>query len=182
LTKQERFMVLLEPVYKKLERFALSISNSGDEAKEIVQETLLAAFQSFGSIKDEKAFLSFIFTIAKRQKVKIYRKYSREVASEPESFEYLISHETNPDDALDIIHIHEAMNKLNENEREALSMSEFLGFSHKEIAKIQNTTVMNIKVRVFRAKKKLVKLLKVDIDIKEVSFLRMQESVKDMPN
>ncbi|MBM2816671.1 MAG: polymerase, sigma-24 subunit, subfamily [Ignavibacteria bacterium] len=153
-------MCLLEPVYNKLERFALSISNSGADAKEIVQETLIASYQNFDSIKDEKAFLSFIFTIARRQKIKLYRRYSRETPVEPESFDYLIAPGSSPETAADISFLHTAITKLGENEREALVLKEFLGLTLKEIAVIQTTTIINIKLRIFRAKKKLEKLLK----------------------
>ncbi|MBI5323717.1 MAG: hypothetical protein HZB41_00270 [Ignavibacteriae bacterium] len=51
--KKVRFMELLNPVYKRLERFAMSIAQSTEDAKDIVSETVLIAYQSFDSLKNE---------------------------------------------------------------------------------------------------------------------------------
>ena len=59
ITKDD-FAKLIESAYPRLDRFALSICNSRDEAKDVVGETVLIAFERFGSLKDEKAFLSFL--------------------------------------------------------------------------------------------------------------------------
>jgi RNA polymerase sigma-70 factor (ECF subfamily) len=161
VTKQEKFMELLEPVHGRLERFAMSISSGYDEAKDIVSETILEAYQCFGSLKDEKAFLSFIFTIARRKKSRLARKNQRYVPFSNNNSCYLADSSISPENATDISLLHNAMNSLGEKEKEAISLFEIAGFSVKEIAGIQGSSVAAVKVRLFRARKRLSKLLGV---------------------
>ncbi len=52
-----------------------------------------------------------------------------------------------------------ALSKLSPIYRDAFLLREFEGYSYEEIAKVANTTVMNVKVRITRAKKRLRELL-----------------------
>ncbi|MBI3259065.1 MAG: RNA polymerase sigma factor [Ignavibacteriae bacterium] len=66
-----------------------------------------------------------------------------------------------PDDAVDVQFLYKALDKLPQAQREAVMMAEIMGFSHKEIQKIQGGTVTGVKVRIFRAKRQLAKILGV---------------------
>ncbi len=157
-------MELLEPEYGKLERFALSITHSRDEAKDLVGETVLKAYERFHTLKDDKAFLSFIFTIARHAKIDRYRKYSKLVTTKPEDFGHLESNHLPPDVWTDINLVHEAVGKLKDKYRDILVLFEFSGLSLREISEIHNITIATVKVRLHRARKKLAKMLGVDDD------------------
>ncbi len=158
-------MKLLMPVYKKLERYALSIANSREQAKDIVGDTVLTAFENFDKLNSEQAFLSYVFTIAKRMKVNQYRKNSRNEEREQEVFDGKNSEEISPEDKTDIELLKEAIDKLPEKYRVALTLYEFSGLTSKEIAEIQDTSVSSVKVRIHRARKKLAEILGVDDEI-----------------
>lgn len=161
---QDKFMELLEPEYGKLERFALSITHSRDEAKDLVGATVLKAYEKFLMLKDDKAFLSFIFTIARHDKIDRYRKNSRMNITEPDAFDHFKSNNLSPDVLTDISLLHEAINELKDKYRDALVLFEFSGLSHKEISKVQNITIASVKVRIHRARKKLAVILGVEDD------------------
>jgi len=160
LTKQEKFLQLFNPEKKKLEKFALSISTNRDDAKELVAETIFHAYKNFESLRDEKAFLCYLFTVATRAKAQINRKLKNIEFSSPEEFDFIFSGDIGPDDMTDITLLREAILKLKTNEKEALILKEFSGLSISEISKIQKTSETNVKVRIHRAKKNLEKLLK----------------------
>jgi RNA polymerase sigma factor (sigma-70 family) len=82
-------------------------------------------------------------------------------------YEWLADDTARPDEATDVSFLHQALNKLTYIEREALTLAEFSGLSHKEIAEIQESTIVAVKVRIFRAKIKLSKFLGINSKNKE---------------
>lgn len=156
-SSHDRFMKLLMPQYKRLERFALTITRNRDDAKDIVGETVLKAFEHFDSLREEQAFLSFLFTIASR--VAQSKKYRKSEYASEEQIEELFDNRTQPDVAMDIAMLYKAMEELPSDAREALILAEITGLSHKEIQEIQGGSLSAVKVRIFRAKKRLAELL-----------------------
>ena len=55
--------------------------------------------------------------------------------------------------------IHEALNKLNPNLRAVLFFREYVDLSYKEISRILGISESNVKVRIFRAREQLSKIL-----------------------
>lgn len=160
-TKQQRFMALLKPVYPRLERFALTVTRNRDDAKDIVGETVLKAFEGFDMIREEKAFLSYLFTICSR--VAQSSRYAKRTIADAEQVEELFRNYTSPETATDIAILYQAMEKLSPDAREAIMLSEISGLSHKEVQEIQGGSLSSIKVRIFRAKKTLAELLGVTL-------------------
>jgi RNA polymerase sigma-70 factor (ECF subfamily) len=138
----------------------MSIAHSSEEAKDIVSETVLIAYENFDSVKEEKAFLSYLFTIAYRNKIK-YDKMYKHPTSDSILINELLDHKPGPEDLTDIRLLYEAIDKLSSKTKDAIILAEIVGLSHKEIAKIQETSTAVIKVRVYRGKKKLASLLGV---------------------
>ncbi|MBL7999992.1 MAG: sigma-70 family RNA polymerase sigma factor [Candidatus Kapabacteria bacterium] len=155
--KQERFMHLFKPVQYRLERYALSLVRDRDEAKDVVGETVLKAYEHFEQLREDQAFLSFLFTIATR--VAQQRKFRRADRMSDEQIEDLFENYTSPEAATDVRILYTALDKLPAEQREALIMAEISGLSHKEIQDVQGGTISGIKVRIFRAKRRLAKLL-----------------------
>jgi RNA polymerase sigma-70 factor, ECF subfamily len=155
--QKEKFETLYEPCRQPLKRFAYSIAANSAQAEDIIADTIYYGFQNIKDLKSDKAFLSFLFTIARRVKNQLRineSKFNREI--EPDD---LISPELSPEEQYDVKLLHKAISKLKEKEKEAIVMFSFSGLSIKEIAKIQDTTTYNVKIRIFRAKNSLKKLL-----------------------
>ncbi len=148
--EKEKFLNLLKPVYRQLERFALSIARDYDSAKDIVSETVLEALEGYAKLRNEKAFLSYLFTIAKRKQIDYYRKNGRMNAISSYESDNYPSYEQSPEKYTDTQLLREAMKELDDDSREALVLFEFSGFRQSEIAEIQGTTVSNIKVRILK--------------------------------
>ena len=163
--KQKIFLSLYEPEAEKLERFCLNLTRNRDDAKELIAETVCAGYNGFKKIRDKKAFLSFLFTIAHRLFFKNKEKFRRNIYQDPSGFGEILSDGLPPDKQYDVKVLYEALDNLDEKIREALVLAEIFGFPHKDIAKIQSTSVPNIKVRIHRGKNNLKKILSRDINI-----------------
>ena len=157
--KKEQFLKLLAPVYPKLERFAYSLAGTYDDSKDIISETILQAYEAFGSLKDENAFQSFLFTIARRMSSKYRRQSNRTYSLSNEEIDELYSNAANAEILADIKILYKALDELNEEQREAVILHQIFGFKISEIADIQNSNISAVKVRLHRAKAKLKELL-----------------------
>lgn len=154
-------MELLEPVYNRLERFVLAMTHNRDLAKDIIHDTVAVAWQQFDRIRHREAFLSYLFTIATRT-YRVYRQRENRMTAATEDFwEYMCDNDTPPDVRADYRALYEAIDQLPEQQREAVVMFELLGFSMKEIQQVQGGTLVSVKVRISRGRKKLARLLGV---------------------
>jgi RNA polymerase sigma-70 factor (ECF subfamily) len=157
-----RFLALLEPVYARLEAYAFAITDSGDDARDLVSETVLRALEGFGRVQHDAAFLSYLFTIAGRI-ARRGRWRRRLFAVLPEEHvDALPSHAISPEVAADIALVRDALERLPAKMREAVMLHEVVGLPLAEIAAIQGGSLAAAKVRVHRARRRLAAMLGVD--------------------
>ncbi|MFN3444442.1 MAG: RNA polymerase sigma factor, partial [Bacteroidia bacterium] len=126
--------------------------------KDVVSESILIAFEQLDELKDEAAFLSYLFSIASNLvNKKIRRKKfwgwfdgiaAENRADNSNSEHTLMQHELN-----------RALNKIPQKQREAIVWYEISGLSMEEIAKLQNLSVAGVKTNIHRARKTLSQLL-----------------------
>lgn len=163
-SQQQHFLNCVEAVYESLERFALSLTQNREEARELLCETVAAAYERFDALQHEQAFLSYMFSIASRTFYRRLGQRKRYELISVQEIDELYAGGILPDDALDIQFLYEAIAKLPPEYREVIVMAEIAGLSHKDIAQATGMSIANIKIRVFRAKKKLKALLTTNAD------------------
>ena len=152
-------MGLYTPLAGKLSAFCFSKTHSREEAKELVSETILASYENFHSLKNDTAFLCFLFTIASNIYRAKYKRNKRFVLAEPVIFDELLDESVLQDDKTDIRILYEALDKLPENQKEAIYLFDIIGMNQKEVAAIQKTSVINVKLRIHRGKNRLKEML-----------------------
>ncbi len=160
--KKEKFFELLEQVYNNLEKFALNLSRNRDVAKDLVSETIIRAYDNFSKLRNEQAFLSYIFSICSNTYYSRLKRVKREQSYDNEQFDELYGTEISPERQLDYKFLYDAIDKLPKEMKDAIILFEIIGLPQKEIAEIQNITVQNLKVRLHRARHKLAELLEVN--------------------
>lgn len=159
--RQRRFMELLRPVHRPLEKFILSMTRDRDEAQDLLQDTILTVWQHFDEIRDHAAFKSYCFTIAsnrfKRRFVreKFFGTYTEEI------HENLVSSDPSPERSTEVSIVREALQQLPWKYREALLLYEVNGLSIEEVRQIQGGTASAVKVRLLRARRMLAQRLGV---------------------
>jgi RNA polymerase sigma-70 factor, ECF subfamily len=157
---RDEFLKLLGPVHDRLSRFVVSTTRDAFEAEDLLSETVLVAFERFHTLRDRKAFVSFLFTIATRIHRQQYRR-RREDLYDPELAEAIPSQAASPEQAAEIRLVREALALLPEKQRETVVLFEVSGFTLEEIREIQGGTLSGVKSRLRRGREQLAKLLGV---------------------
>lgn len=156
--QQQRFLELYEPNHSKLLRYCESILKDPVDAKDLVSETVLVAYEQMDKLQKEASFNYFLFGIARnlirrqQRRKKFWGIFNTEQA---EKLPAQKSVELNDDVQL----LYQALDKLSPEQKEALILFELSGYNIKEIAEIQNATISNVKARLARGRKKLSKIL-----------------------
>ena len=137
-----------------------------EEAEEVAQDTFIKAFQSLSSYRGESKFSSWLYSIAYRKALDALRKNKKNSSLE------LIEEITEGDcsvieNGLTFIEdqersevIKKCILELPEKEAAIITLFYFEEQSIKEIAKVTELTEDNVKVKLYRSRKKLFSLLK----------------------
>ncbi|MGE5480828.1 MAG: RNA polymerase sigma factor [Chloroflexota bacterium] len=157
--KEDKFLELFNPVKQSLWKYCLSVSHSRDSAKDLLQETIETAYRQFGAMRNEQAFLSYLFTIASRIYARSRERNRRQTPCDPADFEYVAASTASPEQAADAAILHAALAELPHDQGEAIILQELMGFSQAEICVIQGINLETLKKRLYRAKNKLRELL-----------------------
>lgn len=156
--KQSAFLELFEPIRKDLSRFVMAMANSSFDANDIINETLLIAYENFGQVKEHAAFKSYLFTIANRiYKNGIVRNGRIDYKSELNE-NSLISRNM-AEVELDVQNLYSALELLPPEQKEAIVLFEISGFKIAEIAEMQQCTESAVKSRLKRGREKLSEIL-----------------------
>ena len=159
---QDTFLRLFEPQRSALWRFVRSMVRTDHEAEDIMSDTVLQAYQSFHKLRDEQAFVSYLFTIAHRL-VKRHRWRRTFFGHYDERAALEIPHtDAHPDVQMDIVILREALQRLPERTREAVIFFDILGLSLEEIKVIQGGTLSGVKSRLVRGRRSLATMLGAD--------------------
>ena len=160
--KQDLFLELFEPQKERLWRFCLSISMNYEDAKELLAETMYQTCLNFDKVRNETAFLSYMFTIASRVH-NTSKKKSRIELWTSEDLDDLSGNTETPEDLLEYKEMCQALDTLPTDQKEVIILFDLMGFSRKEISEIQNTNIENVKARLYRGRKKLADLLNLEL-------------------
>jgi RNA polymerase sigma-70 factor (ECF subfamily) len=144
----------------KLRAFAISLCRNGDQAEDLVQETLLRACTSIDSFKPGTHMYAWLSTILrnhfysewrKRRRLESIDDYAETMASKPTQIAQVEYDE-----------LRHALTKLTPDQREALVLIGASGQSYEEVAQICGCPTGTIKSRVHRARADLAQLLAIE--------------------
>ena len=136
-------------------RFVLKHLKNGDAAKDVVQDTFTKVWVKKDDIDAAKA-KSYLFTTAHHTLIDVVRKNrpTAEVeAIDKESFQ-------RPLENMDLQEIlHEALDQLPELQKTVVLLRDYEGYAYDEIGEITGLKESQVKVYIFRARKKLKEIL-----------------------
>ncbi len=139
--------------------FALSMSILGDHglAADATQQTFVKAWRAASTYDADRSFGPWIYAIARRTAIDLYRKRARVVVSDEVDVVYLpVGLET----VWEVFEVRSALDRLPDEEREVVRMSHFDGLTHVEIAERLDIPVGTVKSRSHRAHQRLLAMLK----------------------
>ena len=150
---------------------AYSMMRNEDEAIDLSQEAWVKAWQRLAQFQGESSFATWITRIVinlcldqlrkqKRQRTESIEAMSEESGGVERQLPIITVNPTAGLEAQELRkRINDALDKLSHEHRTALVLHEFEEMEYKEIAKTMGLTQTNVKVRLFRARKKLQTML-----------------------
>lgn len=142
-----------------LRAFAISLSGHVERADDLVQETLMRAWANSASFQPGTNQKAWLFTILRNQFMTQYRKSRREVEDIDGDMAASLSLPAGQESHLALEDVKLALEKLPEDQREAVLLVGGSGFSYEEAAEICECAVGTIKSRVNRARVRLAQLM-----------------------
>lgn len=160
------FGTLVERYQDFVFTIAYRIVKSIEEAEEVAQDTFIKAYESLASFRGDSKFSSWLYSIAYRKALDSLRKNNKYRASE--IIDDITEGDVNEiDNALQYLQdkerkeaIQNCILKLSEDEAAIITFYYFEEQSVREIAHITGFSEDNIKVKLYRSRKKLFSLLK----------------------
>src|SRR5688572_12472742 len=146
----------------KLRAFAISLSGNVDRADDLVQETMLRALANIDSFQPGTNLQAWLFTILRNLFRSEYRKLRREVEDVDGRFADSMVSQPEQESRLEFKELRVALDKLPQDQREALILVGASGFSYEETAAICGCAVGTIKSRVNRARNRLASELSIE--------------------
>ncbi|MBR6418831.1 MAG: sigma-70 family RNA polymerase sigma factor [Oscillospiraceae bacterium] len=143
-------------------RFALRLSGSESLAEDILQDTMLKAITSIDSFKGGCSMKTWLCTIARNEYLNHVKRMdnrglpldaAREASGDDDPFSMAENAEL-------AVQIHRVLHRLEEPYREVFSLRVFAELKYDDIGSIFGQTANWASVTYFRAKKKLIAMLK----------------------
>ena len=157
------FDLLMHRHQEKIARQMRRFSRDKHTIEELTQTVFINAYKSIDNYQPKAPFLHWLRTIASRVGYNYWTKEAKKISTfslqewdQPLEANDLNSQEK-PEAAAELLE--KILNYLSPKDRQALCMMHLDGMSAKEIAKTMNWTVAMVKMRCYRARLKLRKLL-----------------------
>jgi len=144
-----------------LRAFAVSLCGDIERADDLVQETLLKAWNHLDSFQEGTNLRAWLFTILRNTYFAECRRRRREVEDHDGTKAAELAVHPAQQGHIDMQDFRRALNVLPPDQREALVLVGAAGFSYEEAASISGCAVGTIKSRVNRARARLSALLGV---------------------
>jgi len=147
---------------------AAGFAHTPDDANDIYQDAMLAAFRALPGFKQESRFSTWLHKIVVNTALSNRRKLTRNwrklnaLQTEYERSEQYVNSRSPERESLDeelAQELSRAMRRLSDNERMAFVLCHQQGFKLREAAQIMDCSENSIKVLLFRARNKLKELL-----------------------
>jgi RNA polymerase sigma factor (sigma-70 family) len=156
------FAILVERYKDMVFTIAARITGKREDAEEVAQDIFVKAYQGLASFKSNSKFSTWLYAIAYNQSISFIRKKQLNTLSIDQIGTAL--HETYGEADMQMIRLEEipqeyaskALNMLDKTDQIVLTLYYQNENQVKEISKITGLSISNVKVRLFRARKKLL--------------------------
>jgi RNA polymerase sigma-70 factor (ECF subfamily) len=148
--------------------FAYNCVNDYYMAEDIAQEAFAIIYIKKDKLRTNKNFKAFLYTIIRNKSIDIIRKNKNFKKNINELIDFNMV-ENNLEDRIlrkeELLEVKKCIVKLSKDYRLVLYLYAFEGYTYKEIAEILNKSEVSIRVKIFRIRKKIIKM-------KNLNFLK----------
>lgn len=148
----EEFVRHVKDAEKSMYRVSKTILYRDEDCADAIQNAILKAFDKLDTLKNEKYFVTWLMRILMNECYQMLRNRHEEVSYE----EYMKNEESTSSNS----EVYEALMELEDIYRIPFVLHYIEGYSTKEIAKILDISLSNVKIRLQRARIKLQDMLK----------------------
>jgi RNA polymerase sigma factor (sigma-70 family) len=170
------FSVLVDRYKDLVFSLALKMVKNREEAEEVAQDTFIKVFKSLSKFKGDSKFSTWIYKVTYNTCLDRLKKNKRE-----QQVVYIDEFNSNQikslDNALDVMEdeernqtIQDCINLLPSDDAFLLTLFYFEEQSLEEIAKVVDLTANNVKVKLFRSRKKLTAILKERLEPEIIEY------------
>ncbi|MBK5208697.1 MAG: RNA polymerase sigma factor [Flavobacteriaceae bacterium] len=160
------YAFLVEKYKHMVFTLTIRIVKNREEAEEVSQDVFVKAYKNLKNFKGESKFSTWLYKIAYYASLDVLKRNKRQISVE--NIDTVRERDfRNTDDSLNFLHdierkkiINEALLKLSEDERVIITLYYYEELPIKEISKVIDLSEDNIKIKLFRSRKKLAELLK----------------------
>lgn len=160
------FAILVERYKDLVYSLAIRMLQNREEAEEVAQDSFIKIYKSLNSFKGNSKVSTWIYKVTYNtclDRIKKNKRQMNEVAID-EFTEHLVKTIENALDALEKKEyqqtVQDCLNQMPSEDSFLLTLYYFEDLSLEEISKIVNIEANNVKVKLFRSRKKLASLLK----------------------
>lgn len=171
--KNENFEVIVEEYTSRIYSTCFHFLHNREDAEDVTQDVFLQAFSAWESYRGEAQVQTWLNRIAvnlclnfirRKKRLKRFGQFKRILGfGNSKTGEEVIAVQGNPETDLDKkeqrMLLNQSMAKLPENQRMALTLNKYDGYTHQEVAEILGTTVSAVESLLHRGKKNLSKHL-----------------------
>ena len=155
-TDSNFFEQLYDDYQQDIFRFAFWLCGHTDEAKDITAETFLRMWTAKSDLQAETV-KGYLLTIARNIYLQGRKKHQEQVALEPEFVDPAPNTENIIGDQAELNIVLAKLQGLSEIDRTVLFMKAYEGLSYHEISQLLKLPIPSLKVKVHRARMKLIK-------------------------
>lgn len=159
MTEKEEFCEQVRLYEKSMYNLAFSLVKNDSDAAEVISESLFRAYKNLDSLKNKKAFKSWILRIVHNTAVEMIRKNSKVIPIDTLEDAAEDSHENR---VMTKLALKEAVEQLKQPYRTVVVLFYYEDIPLAKIAQITDTNVVCVKKQLSRARKMLQEALKGD--------------------
>jgi RNA polymerase sigma factor (sigma-70 family) len=164
--KIHAFTYLVEKYKDKAYNLAFRICGNREEAEEVAQDAFLKAYRSLKNFKMKSSFSTWLYRIVYNTAVSLVRSRRKGVLALEEfpadAVDFLGSGKNEEEAADEYVNslVNFALQKISEEERGLITLYYYNDLDTEEIAKITGIGKSNIKVKLYRARKKMAEIIR----------------------
>ena len=152
LKKPEVFAAYYEKVYRELYYFALHTLKNPQDAEDAVSEAVTDAFAAVEKLRDNEKFRAWIFQILSNKCRRKLKEYTQKTVELPDDLPA-------GDATEESLQVREALDRLEETERQIICLNVVGGFKSHEIGEMMQMNHNTVRSRISRGLSKMKEFL-----------------------
>ena len=159
------FSYIIDRHKDKAYNLAFRICGNKEEAEEIAQDSFLKAYRSLGGFKMKSSFATWLYRIVYNTAISYVRVKKKGILSledfPVDATDFIGSNTSEEEAEKEYISslINFALQKITEEERGLITLFYFEEMSSEEITEVTGISKSNIKVKLFRARRKMLEII-----------------------